>query len=187
MRFDLVIATVDRTDDLERLLASLEAQTHRAFRIVVVDQNDDDSLANAVEKLSPSFPLKQLHVPKMRGASRGRNLGFENADGDVICFPDDDCTYPPKLLDDVLKLFDEKRVDIVCGRAADESGRDINGRFEAEAQEAEAELEEAQKRWPDFPEDGVFVESEKELLWFDRESELEKLFLEAQERLGLAK
>jgi len=44
LRFDLVVATVERTDDLESLLSSLDAQTHRAFRVVVVDQNDDDRL-----------------------------------------------------------------------------------------------------------------------------------------------
>ena len=139
MKFSLIMSTLGRNDAVLNFIRTIENQTHKDFELIIVDQNDDDSLANAVEKLSPSFPLKQLHVPKMRGASRGRNLGFEKADGDVICFPDDDCTYPPKLLDDVLKLFDEKRVDIVCGRAADESGRDINGRFEAEAQEVSFE------------------------------------------------
>src|SRR4029078_6931197 len=37
LRFDLVVATVERTDDLDSLLSSLDAQTHRAFRVVVVD------------------------------------------------------------------------------------------------------------------------------------------------------
>ena len=42
LRFDLVVATVDRTAELETLLQSLEGQTHRHFRLVVVDQNADD-------------------------------------------------------------------------------------------------------------------------------------------------
>ena len=73
-------------------------------------------------------------MPRVRGASRGRNLGFELAEGDYVCFPDDDCHYPPRVLDDVLNLFADKGVDMVCGRAADENGRDINGRFEPQAQ-----------------------------------------------------
>ena len=46
LRFDLVVATVDRTAPLEDLLRSLAAQTHRSFRLVVVDQNADDRVGN---------------------------------------------------------------------------------------------------------------------------------------------
>ena len=37
--FDLVVATVDRVEELDRLLASLDRQTHRRFRTLLVDQN----------------------------------------------------------------------------------------------------------------------------------------------------
>lgn len=134
MKFSLIISTLGRNADVVDFVRTIEGQTCRDFELIVVDQNDDDELAKAVEKLTPSFPLKYRHVPGVRGASRGRNLGFELAEGDYVCFPDDDCIYPPGLLDDVLSLFSNQGVDIVCGRAADENGRDINGRFESRAQ-----------------------------------------------------
>jgi tetratricopeptide (TPR) repeat protein len=51
--------------------------------------------------------------------------------------------------------------------------------------EATAELDLALRNWPPFGEDGVFVESEKQLLWFDTEEDLEVLVSEAWRRLGL--
>ncbi|PYB70422.1 glycosyltransferase family 2 protein [Rhizobium wuzhouense] len=134
MQFSLIISTLGRNADVLEFVRTIEAQTCRDFEVVIVDQNDDDALAKAIPTLGPSFPLKYRHVPGVRGASRGRNIGFELAEGDLVCFPDDDCLYPPHLLDDALALFASKGVDIVCGRAADQNGRDINGRYEPQAQ-----------------------------------------------------
>ena len=61
MRLDLIVTTLNRQQKLRALLASLEAQTRRPDRIIVVDQSDE-------------------------GLCRP---------GDIIGFPDDDCTYPP--------------------------------------------------------------------------------------------
>jgi len=66
----------------------------------------------------------------MKGLSRGRNAGIALATGDILCFPDDDCIYPAGLLRDVLLVFENTGADIVCGRAANEKGESINGRFE---------------------------------------------------------
>jgi hypothetical protein len=51
-----------------------------------------------------------------------------------VVFPDDDCWYPPWLLARVSDRLKETGADIVTGRAADEAGRSINGRYEATAQ-----------------------------------------------------
>jgi glycosyltransferase involved in cell wall biosynthesis len=139
MKFSLIMSTLGRIEDVLNFIRKIEDQTYKSFELIIVDQNEDDALVRAVEKLSPSFPLKHLHVPGVRGTSRGRNIGFEKAEGDLVCFPDDDCTYPPNLLEIVLRQFESRKVDIVCGRAADENGRDINGRFEAQAQEVSIE------------------------------------------------
>jgi len=119
--FDLVVATVDRTAEPERLLASLERQTHSAFRIVLVDQNDDDRLAELIRH-HPSLEIEHLHAD--RGLSRARNAGLARLNGDVIAFPDDDCMYPDDLLDRVAHRFAaDPSLGGLTGRAADMSGR----------------------------------------------------------------
>jgi len=92
--FDLVVATVGRTTELQRLLESLDAQTHRDFRVLIVDQNDDDRIAPLL-----TDGTVRLHSP--RGLSRARNEALAQLQADVVAFPDDDCIYPPDLLERV--------------------------------------------------------------------------------------
>jgi GT2 family glycosyltransferase len=105
--FDLVVATVGRTAELERFLASLDAQTHRDFRLLVVDQNADDRIV----------PLLDDRVVRLRsepGLSRARNTALPELRGDAVAFPDDDCVYPADLLERVADRL--ARLDGVTGR-----------------------------------------------------------------------
>jgi glycosyltransferase involved in cell wall biosynthesis len=116
--FDLVVASVDRVDELARLLGSLERQTHRDFRVLLVDQNDDDRLAGTLD----GRPVERLRAP--RGLSRARNAALERIEADLVAFPDDDCVLPDDLLARVAARFArEPELDGLCGRAADEAGR----------------------------------------------------------------
>ncbi len=104
LRFDLVVATVDRTDDLAALLEALEAQTHRDFRLVVVDQNPDDRVARL---LAAKPLLDTLHLRSPRGLSRARNAALPELTAELVAFPDDDCLYPPDLLERVARRFSD--------------------------------------------------------------------------------
>jgi len=120
LRFDLVVATVDRTSPLDALLGSLEAQTHTGFRLVVVDQNPDDR----VTSLLVAHPaLQVLHLRSPRGLSRARNIALPELTGDLVAFPDDDCTYAPDLLERVARRFaDEPGLGGLTGRALGRDG-----------------------------------------------------------------
>ena len=117
--FDLVVATVGRTSELGRLIDSLEAQQYPRLRVIVVDQNDD-------ERLAPILAGRTLQlecVRSARGLSHARNAGLEQIEGDVVAFPDDDCSYPVGLLAKVgQRLADDETMDGISGRVEDESG-----------------------------------------------------------------
>jgi glycosyltransferase involved in cell wall biosynthesis len=100
----LVVATVNRTTELDRLLASLEAQSYKAFEVLVVDQNPDDRLV-AVFQEHPG--LRICHLRSGLGLSRARNVGLREAKGQIVAFPDDDCWYPNTLLESVTRWFAE--------------------------------------------------------------------------------
>jgi GT2 family glycosyltransferase len=118
--FDLVVATVDRVEELERLLASLQGQTHGAFRVLLIDQNDDDRLAAVLERHG-SLDLTRLRSE--RGLSRARNLALTHLRSDLVAFPDDDCVFPSDLLQRVARRFErEPTLEGLTGRAADERG-----------------------------------------------------------------
>src|SRR5919197_282563 len=118
--FDLILATVDRVAEPARLLDSLERQTHRRFRVLLVDQNDDDRLAEAVR----GRDLDIQRLTAQRGLSRARNAALPHLRADVIAFPDDDCVYPDDLLERVARsLATEPSLDGLTVRAADPRGR----------------------------------------------------------------
>jgi GT2 family glycosyltransferase len=119
--FDLVVATVDRGDGLRILLDSLDRQTHRRFRLLVVDQNRDDRILPA---LAASPGLEIVHLQASRGLSRARNAGLPRLAADVVAFPDDDCAYPEDLLERVAtRLARRPDLDAVTGRTTDADGR----------------------------------------------------------------
>jgi GT2 family glycosyltransferase len=118
--FDLVVASVDRVDQLGRLLASLESQTHASMRVLLVDQNEDDRLAGVIGA-HPTLRIERLRSP--RGLSRARNVALQLVEADLVAFPDDDCVYAPDLLESVAKRFVvDPALDGLTGRAVDPMG-----------------------------------------------------------------
>ena len=112
--FDLVVATVGRTDELARFLGSLAAQGYPQARVLLVDQNDD-------ERVAPVIASAAVDVVRLRsrpGLSRARNVALPHLEADVVAFPDDDCAYPPGLLEQLGERFaDSPQLDGVTGRA----------------------------------------------------------------------
>ena len=98
----LIVATVGRVGELERLLASLEQQSYRDFEVIVVDQNPDDRVAPVLSRHSG---LAIMYLRSERGLSRARNAGLRVARGVLVAIPDDDCWYPPDLLAQVVEWF----------------------------------------------------------------------------------
>jgi|SRR5271157_160999 len=99
----LIVGTLDRVTELERLLTSLDAQTFKDFEVIVVDQNPDDRLAPVLRRHQG---LKVRHMRSGPGLSRARNVGLRAAKGETIAIPDDDCWYPRELLASVAGWFE---------------------------------------------------------------------------------
>lgn len=117
--FDIAVATVGRTGELIRLLESIEAQEYEPLRVIVVDQNDDERIAEIVRERSVAVQ----HVRAEPGLSRARNAALPLLEADIVAFPDDDCVYPPGLLEEVAARFAaDPGLAGVTGRAADAVG-----------------------------------------------------------------
>jgi len=128
IRISLVVATLGRTVELQKLFDSLASQDRLDFEVIIVDQNSDDRL-ESLSRAGWPFQVRRIHTPNARGLSRARNVGWEVARGELIIFPDDDCWYPPWFLSRAVQLMVAAKVDVLTGRAADEAGNDINGKY----------------------------------------------------------
>lgn len=119
MKFSLVLPTLNRVIEVERLFQSLLAQDYEDFEVIVVDQNPDDRLVELIASFSQHFPILHLRESK-RGLSHARNIGFLHIQGDIVAFPDDDCLYPDNLLTKVAHFFQNNlQWDGVIGRVYD--------------------------------------------------------------------
>ncbi|MEP4649672.1 MAG: glycosyltransferase, partial [Ilumatobacter sp.] len=109
----IVIATLDRPDDLAACLASVVAHTSRhAFEVIVVDNHPESGLTGQVCARFPS--VRRVDEPR-RGAAYARNAGFLAASGDVIVTVDDDVRVTDGWLDLLLTSFRRNDVMVVCG------------------------------------------------------------------------
>jgi len=129
LKFSLILATVDRTDELAHFLIFLDKQAYRNFELIIVDQNEDDRLLPIIAPYRDRFTV--LHVRSARGLSRARNVGLKHVTGDIVAFPDDDCHYPSELLSNVAALFMKNRTyDGITGIVIGENNNKLMPRFD---------------------------------------------------------
>lgn len=130
MRFSLIIATYGRSSEIVRLFESLQAQTHRDFEVIVVDQNEDGRVRDVCARFCDCFELHYHRSEK--GVARARNVGLSQAGGEAVAFPDDDCWYQPDTLARVVAhLQENSKLSGVTGCSVDHNGRLSQGRWHA--------------------------------------------------------
>jgi len=119
----LIVATLGRFDELGRLLSSLTRQTvgPGRFEVIIVDQNDSIDLAPIISRYASALTLRHVKSGK-RGISLNRNIGLHLAQGKIVAFPDDDCTYYPDTLETVLRCFQgNENISLFIGAIYDRS------------------------------------------------------------------
>lgn len=109
----IVVATLDRPDDLRNSLHCLMAQvSSRAIEIIVVDNNPASGLTSP---LVAEFPNVTFVNERRRGLAYARNKGFTTSKGDIVITTDDDVTMPPDWLEKLITPFVRNDVMIVTG------------------------------------------------------------------------
>lgn len=118
--FDLVLATLGRTEELDRFLRSLRHQGTDAVRVLVVDQNGDERVRSV---LAGYADLEIMHLHSPPGLSRARNAALPHLRADIVGWPDDDCIYPDYLLARVGEVFAARpELSGLTGQIADPYG-----------------------------------------------------------------
>ncbi len=118
--FSLVVSTRNRMPELSKFLRHLDKQTFHDFELLLVDQNSETSVP---ELLKPHSFLRHYFHSDERGASRGRNVVLQIAQGEILAVPDDDCWYSPDLLQSVIEWFDHHPdIDLLCALECNPDG-----------------------------------------------------------------
>ena len=111
VKVSVVVATLDRPDDLQNCLRQLSAQrTEREVEIVVIDNNPDSGLTPPVVA---NFPDVVLVNESRRGLAYARNAGFTACTGEIAIATDDDVTVPLDWVEKISAPFCRQDVMVV--------------------------------------------------------------------------
>lgn len=101
----LILATLGRTSEIERFLASI-AGSAVPLEVIVVDQNEDHRLDPIVKAgLAMGLDIRHLRIAPAKGLSLARNRGLEHARFELVGFPDDDCWYEAGVCGSIYEAF----------------------------------------------------------------------------------
>ncbi|KGN70209.1 glycosyltransferase family 2 protein [Porphyromonas sp. COT-239 OH1446] len=113
MKFDVVIPTKDRPEDLQRILESIEQSSVLPEKVIIVDQSSHiESVLN-----SSKFVINHLHKPNISGLTMAKNLGVKYCDCELIHFFDDDIIVDHNYFETLNRHFVENpQYKGICGR-----------------------------------------------------------------------
>ena len=109
----VIVATLDRPDDLRICLTALAAQRYDGrLEVVVVDNAPGSGLTPPVVA---AFPGVRLVSESRRGLSYARNAGFRASSGDLLATTDDDVQMGPEWVAHLVGPFVRPDVAVVTG------------------------------------------------------------------------
>jgi len=115
----VVLATRNRPQLLARAIPSVLAQRYESWQLVVVDDGDDPGTRRVAEE-GEDERVVLVRGPQ-RGLSAARNVGLDRADGEIVCYLDDDNVMHPGWLQAVAHVFSQREdVDVGYGIAVAE-------------------------------------------------------------------
>ena len=114
----IIVPTYRRETELKRALDSLKKLDYDSYEIIVVDDNGDAIWNRKVEEQVRTFQndnqsiiVKYIVNSPNMGSARTRNIGIAAAEGEYICFLDDDDIYLPKRVKHQLEAMQQEDAD----------------------------------------------------------------------------
>ena len=97
MKYSLIIPVYNRPDEVDELLASLEAQTMKDFEVVVVEDGSTIPCQSIVNEHASRLAMRYYRKDNS-GPGQSRNYGAERSQGEYLIVLDSDCVLPPGYL-----------------------------------------------------------------------------------------
>jgi len=117
MRLTAVIPTRNRPADLGKAVASVLAQTRLPDTLIVVDQSHGDESRQMVGHiLAGDGPMRldYVHDTAITGLVDAKRVAVGRADGDVVCFLEDDIVLEEDYFEQIERGFVERHEMLGC-------------------------------------------------------------------------
>lgn len=134
LKISLLVPTLgERESEFARLLDSLKAQSYRNLEIIVISQDNHQTVAALCEQYSGALAVKHLKSD-IKGLSLSRNIGLKEATGEITVLSDDDCWYPSEAMSKIAAAFIENpQTDVLLTQIYDPLSDSAYKAYESEA------------------------------------------------------
>ena len=124
MRFTVVIPTMRREEILDTTLQSLRHCDPGPYELIVIDADPEGSSHPVVTAFDQQVAPAVRYLRSVPSLTRQRNLGIDDASGDVIVFLDDDVTIQSDVFARLDEVYRDETVVGATGRVIEpDSGR----------------------------------------------------------------
>jgi len=114
-RVSVIISTYNRKDLLKRAIRSVLNQSMQDFELIVVDDCSTEDVERAVSDFGDPR-IRYIRTTQNSGHdSLPKNMGIRAADGEYVCFLDDDDEYRIDALKILTRYADESKAEVVYG------------------------------------------------------------------------
>ena len=122
----VVVPNYNHGEFLPRCLAAIEAQTHRPYEVVLIDDASSDNSIEVIEQFSPRLPrFRLIRHDENLGVVAGMNEGLHLASGTHVLFAAADDWIEPDLIAESVRWLNRYPESGLCSaltRLADEKG-----------------------------------------------------------------
>jgi glycosyltransferase involved in cell wall biosynthesis len=101
LKFSIIIPAYNASRTLKECLDAVYKQSYPDFEAIIVDDRSKDDTIQIAQK----YPCKIVKNDKNLGAAKTRNIGAEEAMGDILYFIDSDTIPKPDVLEKLNKHF----------------------------------------------------------------------------------
>lgn len=139
MKISLIVNTFNRMHTLPNTLRSLEYLRYPNLEVIVVDGPSTDG---TLEYLQTNWKEK-IKICKCEEAnlSKSRNIGIQNASGEIVCFTDDDGIPEPDWLDQLVIAYDDPNVAAAGGWVRNHTGVEYQTKYIVSSRASTSEVQ----------------------------------------------
>src|SRR5262245_49126483 len=115
--YSVVIPVFNLSPILNLLLRCLEAQTlpREQFECIIVDDGSTDGSSELLKGYAGGVHLKRHFNIVNLGRSQTRNIGWRQAEGEIVVFLDGDMLPAPEWLEDYHQEFTRNKAEVISG------------------------------------------------------------------------
>ncbi len=111
----VLIPAYNEEQTIGKTLSALQKSYHKRFEALVINDGSTDNTSEIVEKFAEKDKRIKLINKENGGKSSALNLGMRIARYEIVVTIDGDTILQPQTIDEIIKPFQDKNVDAVCG------------------------------------------------------------------------